>query len=58
MSKGKKFANTPKPAKPAGKSLQQAAEKSSQDGQRVTREPTNSRDEIRDQTPQRQGHPK
>ena len=54
----KNAANTPKPAKPAGKAAKQAADASTQDGQRVTRAATNSRKEIRQQTPQRQGHPK
>jgi len=52
----KKSANTPKPAKPAGKAAKKAAD--AQDGQRITRAATNSRKEIRQQTPQRQGHPK
>ena len=54
----KKSANTPKPAKPPGKAAKRAADVSTQDGQRVTRATTNTRKEIRQQTPQRQGHPK
>jgi hypothetical protein len=54
----KKSANTPKPTKPPGKAVKKAANASTKDGQRVTRESTNSRKEIREQTPQRQGHPK
>ena len=53
----RKAANTPKPAKPPGKAAKKAADRSTQ-GQRVTRAATNSRKEIRQQTPQRQGHPK
>jgi hypothetical protein len=52
----KKSANTPKPAKPAGKAAKKAAD--AQDGQKITRASTNSRKEVRQQTPQRQGHPK
>jgi len=54
----KKAANTPKPAKPPGKAAKKAADASTKDGQRITRAATNSRKEIRQQTPQRQGHPK
>ena len=54
----KKSANTPKPAKPAGKAAKKAAAASTKDGQRVTRESTNSRKEVRQQTTHRQGHPK
>ena len=54
----KKAANTPKPAKPPGKAAKKAADASTQDGQRISRAATNSRKEIRQQTPQRQGHPK
>ena len=54
----KKAANTPKPAKLPGKAVKKAADASTQDGQRVSRAATNSREEIRQQTPQRQGHPK
>ena len=54
----KKAANTPKPAKPPGKAAKKAADASTQDGQRMSRAATNSRKEIRQQTPQRQGHPK
>ena len=54
----KKSANTPKPAKPAGKATKNAAAKSTKDGQRATRENTNTRKEVRQQSPQRQGHPK
>jgi len=50
----KKAANTPKPAKAAKK----AAGASTQNGQKISRAATNSRKEIRQQTPQRQGHPK
>jgi hypothetical protein len=48
----KKSANTPKPA---GKAAKKA---DTQDGQRISRAATNSRKEVRQQTPQRQGHPK
>ncbi|MCI0335369.1 MAG: hypothetical protein L0228_19345 [Planctomycetes bacterium] len=54
----KKSANTPKPAKPAGKAAKKAAAASTKDGQRVTRDNTNSRKEVRQQTTHRQGHPK
>ena len=54
----KKSANTPKPEKPAGKAATKAADASTQDGQRISRAATNSRKEIRQQTPERQGHPK
>ena len=54
----KKAANTPKAAKPAGKAAKKAAAASTQDGQQITRAATNSRKEIRQQSPQRQGHPK
>jgi hypothetical protein len=54
----KKAANTPKPAKAPGKAAKKAAEASSQHGLRVNRDATNSRKEIRRQTPQRQGRPK
>jgi hypothetical protein len=54
----KKAADTPKPAKPAGKAAKKAANASTQDGQRISRATTNSSKEIRQQTPQRQGHPK
>ena len=54
----KKSANTPKPAKPAGKATKIAAASSTKDGQRATRESTNSRQEVRQQTTHRQGHPK
>jgi hypothetical protein len=54
----KKSANTPKPSKPPGKADKQAADAATKDGLRVTREETNSREEIRQQTPQRQGQPK
>ena len=55
---GDKSANTPKPAKPAGSAAKKAADASTQDGQQVTRENTNSREEVRQQTTHRQGHPK
>ena len=58
MAKKKKSANTPKPTKPPSKAAKKAADASTKDGQRVTRESTNSRKEIRQQAPQRQGHPK
>jgi hypothetical protein len=54
----KKSANTPKPAKPPGKAAKKAAAASTGDGLKVSRDKTNSRKEIRQQTPQRQGHPK
>jgi len=54
----KKSANTPKPAKPAGKAAKKAADASTQDGLAMSRAATNSRQEIRQQAPQRQGHPK
>jgi len=54
----KKAANTPKPAKPPGKAAKKAAGASTQEGQKISRAATNSRKEIRQQTPQRQGHPK
>jgi len=54
----RKAANTPKPAKPPGKAAKKAGNASTDDGQRMTREATNSRKEIRQQTPQRQGNPK
>jgi hypothetical protein len=54
----KKSANTPKPANPAGKATKKAAVASTQHGLRVSRDATNSRKEIRQQAPQRQGHPK
>jgi hypothetical protein len=53
----KKSANTPKPAKPPRKAAKNAA-RAAQGGQRITREATNSRKEIRQQSSQRQGHPK
>jgi hypothetical protein len=55
-----KKANTPKAAKPAGKAEQTAtnAKASAKDRKRVTRENTNSRAEVRQQTTHRQGHPK
>ena len=54
----KKSANTPKSSKPAGNSDKKAADAATKDGLKITREETNSRDEIRQQTPQRQGQPK
>jgi len=54
----KKSANTPKASKPAGKAAKGAASASSKDGQKVTRKPTATRTEIRNQNPQRQGHSK
>ena len=54
----KKAANTPKPAKPPGKAAKNAADASTQDGLEMTRAATNSRKEIREQSPQRQGHSK
>ncbi len=54
----KKSANTPKSSKPAGNADKKAAEAATKDGLKITREETNSRDEIRQQTPQRQGQPK
>ena len=56
--KNKKSANTPKPAKPPGKAAKKAADAATQDGLGISRAATNSREEIRQQTPQRQGHPK
>ncbi len=50
--------NTPKPSKPAGKASKKAAAASTKSGQRVSREATNTRKEVRQQNPQRQGHPK
>ena len=54
----KKAANTPKPAKPPGKAAKNAADASTQDGLGISRAVTNSRKEIHQQTPKRQGHPK
>lgn len=46
---------TPRPAKPAGKAEQDAAEASTKDGLEITRENTPSRSEVRQQkTPQGQ----
>jgi hypothetical protein len=54
-----KKANTPKPAKPAGKAANSATNAlNTRDGKRVTRENTHSRDEVRQQTLARKGHPK
>lgn len=55
-----KKANTPKDAKPAGKSARTAtnAAANKKDRKRVTRENTNSRAEVRQNTTARQGHPK
>jgi hypothetical protein len=55
-----KKANTPKAAKPAGKAEKTAtnAKPTAKDRKRVTRENTNSRAEVRQQTTARQGHPK
>ena len=53
-----KSANTPKPANPPGKAAKKAAAASTQDGLKISRDATNSRKEIRQQSPQRQGHPK
>jgi hypothetical protein len=58
VAKKKKSANTPKPAKPPGKAVKKAAAASTKDGQRATRDNTNSRQEVRQQTVHRQGHPK
>ena len=50
-----KSANDPKPAKPAGKAEQQAADASTKDGLQAGRESTNTRQEVRQQkTPQGQ----
>jgi hypothetical protein len=54
----KKTANTPKPANPTGKAAKKAANATTKDGLRVSRDTTNSRKEVRQQSPQRQGHPK
>jgi hypothetical protein len=54
----KKSANTPKPAKPAGKAAKKAGAASTKDGQRATRDNTNTRKEVRQQTTHRRGHPK
>lgn len=55
-----KKAHTPKPAKPAGKAARTATNAAAhqQDRKRVTRENTNSRAEVRQQTVARKGHPK
>jgi hypothetical protein len=56
----KKKANTPKASKPASKAAQTATNSlpKVKDRKRVTRENTNSRDEVREKTVARQGHPK
>lgn len=51
-------ANTPQPSKPAGDAARKAGAASTEDGLRKTRENTNSREEVRQQTVDRQGHPK
>jgi hypothetical protein len=55
-----KKANTPKDSKPAGKAARTAtnAAAGKRDRKRVTRENTNSRAEVRQQTVARKGHPK
>jgi hypothetical protein len=54
----KKSANTPKPAKPPGKAAKKAGDASTKEGQRATRDNTSSREEVRQQTIHRKGHPK
>ena len=46
----KKPANTPKPVKPASSVEKEAAKASTKGGQKITRETTNTRQEVRDQT--------
>jgi hypothetical protein len=55
-----KKANTPKPAKPAGKAAKTAtnAGPKANNRKRVTRDNTKSRAEVRQQTSMRQGMPK
>jgi hypothetical protein len=55
---GDKSANTPKPAKPAGKAAKKAADASTQDGLQATRENTNSREEVRQQNVPERGQTK
>ncbi len=58
MANKKKAANTPKPTKPPGKAAKKAADASTKDGLRISRDATSSREEIRQQQRQRQGHAK
>jgi hypothetical protein len=53
-----KSANTPKPAKPAGKAAKKAADASTQDGLQATRENTKSREEVRQQNVAERGQTK
>jgi hypothetical protein len=55
---GDKSANTPKPSKPAGKAAKKAADASTQDGLRATRENTKSREEVRQQNVAERGQTK
>ncbi len=54
----KKQSKKPMPSKPSSQAMKDAGKATTRDGLRETREATTSREEIRQQTPQRQGHPK
>jgi len=54
----KQISRKPRPAKPSSEAMKKAGKATTRDGLRETREPRPSREDIRQQNAQRQGHAK